>query len=77
MNRSSELSRSELNKRAEKVFVLKPGDYIYSIILGDDGTLIVTMEEVRHGPIFEYLPDMSGRPEAVAYLMGDRDDFND
>ena len=25
----------------------------------------------------EYYPDMSNRPEALAYLLGKRDDFND
>ena len=27
--------------------------------------------------IFDYEPDMTDRPEALDYLMGKRDDFND
>jgi hypothetical protein len=34
-------------------------------------------EDGNISSIFDYEPDMTERPEALAYLMGDRDDFND
>lgn len=71
---------SELNKRCSEVFEMQEGDIVYSICLTDD-QLVVEMEEIDvdgcYSGIFDYLPYMAERPEALAYLMGDRDDFND
>lgn len=70
----------ELNKRAGEVFDLQEDDYIWSVEIAKDGTVRVNMEEVtKDGDtvIFDYLPDMKERPEALDYLMGKRDDFND
>ena len=71
---------SELNKRCAEVFEMQEGDIVYSICLTDD-QLVVEMEEIDvdgcYSGIFDYLPYMDERPEALAYLMGDRDDFND
>ena len=33
----SNLNQEELNKRAEEVFDLAPADYIYDVIIEDDG----------------------------------------
>lgn len=74
------LSVAELNKRAEKVFVLDEGDFIWDVEVRDDGRVIVNMEEVdEDGDIinFDYEPNMEDRPEALDYLLGKRDDFND
>lgn len=70
----------ELNKRCSEVFEMQEGDIVYSICV-DNGQPIIEMEEIdvdgQYSGIFEYLPYMGERPEALAYLMGDRDDFND
>ena len=74
------LDQEELNKRADKVFDLKIGDYIYDVVIEDDGSTVITMRELDDDGDyvdFKYLPDMSERPEALDYLMGKRDDFND
>ena len=77
----SNLSQEELNKRAEEVFDLSIGDYIYDVIVEDDGSVRIPMRELSDvdGDYldFDYLPDMTERPEALDYLMGKRDNFND
>jgi hypothetical protein len=70
----------EINKRCDEVFEMRENDFVWGIYLTDDGQLIIEMEEVEDGissGIFNYEPDMTERPEAVDYLMGERDDFND
>lgn len=74
------LTREELNKRCDEVFVLEDGDYILDIEADSADNIIIHMiEEDSCGRQieFDYKPDMSERPEAVAYLMGERTDFND
>lgn len=77
--KKSNLAQKELNKRAEEVFELQEGDYIYLIEqIGDK--VYVNMQEIDEKGniiVFDYEPDMTERPEALAYLMGERDDFND
>lgn len=75
----SKLDQQELNRRAAEVFELQEGDYIYSIEqIGD--RVYVNMSEVdekENTVIFDYIPDMTERPEALAYLMGERNNFDD
>lgn len=74
------LNEEELNKRAAEVFELQEGDYIYDVTINDDGKVLVNMEELEHGGRivnFDYEPNMSERSEALAYLLGERDNFND
>lgn len=74
------LDQKELNKRADEVFDLRIGDYIYDVIIKDDSQVVIPMRELdQDGEYVElrYLPDMTERPEALDYLMGKRDDFND
>ena len=77
------LSEEVLNQRASEVFALQADDYIYNVIVDDSGIVHVTMEETGtkeegfRRVIFDYLPDMSERPEALEYLLGLRDDFDD
>lgn len=77
------LTEKELNKRVAEVFDLQEGDYIYDVIVNDDGKVLVNMEEVGTKQEnfrivnFDYEPNMSERPEALAYLLGERADFND
>ena len=80
--RKSTLNENELNKRADEVFELYAGDYIYSVEVQDDGRVQILMDEAAEGlptkrMLFTYEPDMTERPQALAYLMGERDDFND
>lgn len=71
---------NEINRRCDQVFNMNDGDFVWGIYL-DDGQLLVEMEEINEegesSGIFNYEPDMTERPEALAYLMGERDDFND
>ncbi len=74
------LNLDELNKRAEEVFDLQVDDYIWDVSVTDDNKVLVNMEEVDENGrimIFDYEPDMTERPEALDYLLGRRDDFND
>ena len=76
----SNLEQEELNNRAGEVFDLRPGDFIYDVFIEDDGSVLVSMRELDDDGDyvdFHYLPDMTERPEALDYLMGKRDDFND
>lgn len=78
--KQSNLDQKELNRRADQVFALMPGDYIFDVFVEDDGRVRVNMQELgEDGDYvnFNYEPDMTDRPEALAYLMGERDDFND
>ena len=73
------MSQQELNKRGAEVFCLRPGDYIYDVYVEDGQTIIPMRELGEDGDYvdFKYLPDMSNRPEALDYLLGKRNDFND
>ena len=76
----SNLDQRELNKRANEVFVLEHDEFIYDVYTEDDGSARVHMRELGDDGDyveFDYLPDMTNRPEALDYLMGKRDDFND
>ena len=78
---SSNLNQEELNKRAEEVFDLSIGDYVYDVFVEDDGSVRIPMRELSDldGDYvdFDYLPDMKERPQALDYLLGKRNDFND
>lgn len=82
--KQTNLSLDELNKRAGEVFELQEGDYIYDAEVNDGkidiDSVTVNMEEVdEKGRIvnFDYKPDMTERLEALDYLLGLRNDFND
>lgn len=70
-----QLSFEELNKRADEVFLLDEGDEIISVS-GEGDCVRVRMID-KDGLEFDLMPDMTDRPEALDYLMGKRDDFND
>ena len=78
---TSNLDQEELNKRAGEVFDLRIGDYVYDVCVEDDGSVRIPMRELSDldGDYvdFDYLPDMKDRQEALEYLMGKRDDFDD
>lgn len=69
----------EFNKRCNEVFESRVGDYFYSIDVVDDKVIINMEEETGDGDtvIFNYEPDMRRRPQALDYLLGKRNNFND
>ena len=66
----------ELQKRADKVFCLDEGDLVISVSGEKDSTRIKMYNEIS-GLEWDFMPDMTERPEALEYLRGDRGDFND
>ena len=67
---------AELQKRADEVFCLDDGDLVISVDGEKDSTRIRMYNEIS-GLEWDLLPDMTERPEALAYLKGERGDFND
>lgn len=81
MKRTS-LKPHTLKARCNKVFLSNWYDIYTDCYINNEGQLVVEMEDKRDGLAneripFEFIPDMSNRPQAVSYLMGERDDFND
>lgn len=73
------MTKNEFNERCHNVFVSREGDEYCSISKVGD-TISIEMSEIedtgrRIG--FPYCPDMTDRPQALSYLLGERDDFND
>ena len=71
-----QLSFEELNKRANEVFLLDEGDLVISVDGEKDSTRVRMYNEIS-GLEWDLMPDMTERPEALAYLKGERGDFND
>ena len=71
----NKLNFAELNKRADEVFLLDEGDVIISVDGEKDFTKIRMYNEIS-GLEWDLMPDMTERPEALAYLKGERGDFN-
>ena len=73
------LSEEELNKRASEVFDLQEDDYIYDVSVINNQVFVNMQELSENGQfmIFDYKPDMTDRPEALEYLLGLRDNFDD
>ena len=74
---TSNLDQEELNKRAGEVFDLRIGDYVYDVCVEDGGSVRIPMRELGEYVDFDYRPNMSDRQEALDYLMGKRDGFDD
>ena len=66
----------ELQKRADKVFCLDEGDLVISIKGEKDSTRIKMYNEIS-GLEWDLLPDMTERPNALLYLLGQVDSFDD
>ena len=75
MKKRTKLHYEELNKRVNEVFDMNEGEKCYGLFIEDNGTVRVCLEDSDF--VFDYLPDMSERPEALQYLMGERDSFSD
>ena len=67
---------TELQRRADEVFCLDEGDLVISVE-GEKNFTRVRMYNEISGLEWDLLPDMTERPEALAYLKGERGDFND
>ena len=69
----------EFNKRCHEVFWCEHDEEFYSIKAdGDDITIHFSQDTKDHGRQEGfYYPDMKERPEALAYLLGKTDHFND
>lgn len=75
------LTQKEFNKRCNEVFESREGDKYYFVdeVFSDDRVVITMSETDKDGYelIFNYEANMVERPEALAYILGQRDDFND
>lgn len=69
------MEQKEFNKRCEKVFDIAENEQCYGITVDPSGQVVIKMSQ--DDLIFDYLPDMSERPQALDYLLGRRNDFND
>lgn len=72
----NKINFAELQKRANEVFLLDEGDLVISVEGEKNSTRIRMYNEIS-GLEWYLLPDMTERPEALAYLKGERGDFND
>ena len=72
----NKLNFTELQRRADEVFCLDEGDLVISV-KGEKDSVRVRMYNELSGLEWDLLPDMTERPEALAYLKGERGDFND
>lgn len=71
-----QLSLEQLNKRADEVFCLDKGDLVISVDGENNSTRVRIYNEIS-GLEWDLMPDMTERPQALAYLKGERNDFND
>ena len=67
---------TELQKRADEVFCLDEGDLVISVDGEKDSTRIRMYNEIS-GLEWDLLPDMTERPNALLYLLGKVDSFDD
>ena len=72
----NKINFAELQKRADEVFCLDEGDLVISVS-GEKNSTRIRMYNDISGLEWDLLPDMTERPEALAYLKGERGDFND
>ena len=72
----NKINFAELQKRADEVFCLDEGDLVISVDGEKDSTRVRMYNEIS-GLEWDLLPDMTERLEALAYLKGERGDFND
>ena len=75
------MKQEEFNRRCGEVFDLNEGEECYSICRhytkqGEVDKIVIAMRD-KDFIYFTYEPDMSERPQALAYLFGERSDFND
>lgn len=73
------MENQEFNKRCCEVFEDEGSIHFHSIKIENDNIKIAMSEIDENGNImdFDYCPDMSDRPQALDYLLGKRNNFND
>lgn len=73
------LTNEEFQRRCEKVFIANKNDVFYDIYIIENQVCILMdeMDDENNPVSFVYKPDMSMRPQALDYLLGRREDFND
>lgn len=76
------MTQQEFQRRCEEVFEICEGEECYGIEVDNDEVLVHmgdvgTKQEGFRWVYYDYKPDMSERPQALDYLLGRRDDFND
>ena len=72
----NKINFTELQKRADKVFCLDEGDFVISVDGEKDSTRVRMYNEIS-GLEWDLLPDMTERPNALLYLLGKVDSFDD
>ena len=72
----NKINFTELQKRADKVFCLDEGDLVISVDGEKDSTRIKMYNEIS-GLEWDFMPDMTERPNALLYLLGKVDSFDD
>ena len=72
----NKINFAELQKRADEVFCLDDGDLVISVDGEKDSTRIRMYNEIS-GLEWDLLPDMTERPNALLYLLGQVDSFDD
>lgn len=73
--KKTNLKFNELNKRANEIFDLKEEETVWDVEIDNMNNVRVTLDDGETE--WDYIPDMSNRPQALAYLLGERNDFND
>ena len=71
------LTQKEFDKRCHEVFESFEGDEYFTMFFDSNDQPHIVMQEQFHDYSFDYEPNMTERPQALAYLMGERNDFND
>ena len=72
----NKINFTELQKRADEVFCLDEGDLVISVDGEKDSTRIKMYNEIS-GLEWDFMPDMTERPNALLYLLGKVDSFDD
>ena len=77
MKKKTKLHYEELNKRVNEVFDMNEGEKCYGLFVEDNGTVRVCLGRQWLKRIWLFTWNMTERPEALQYLMGERDSFSD
>ena len=71
----TKLRHNELNKRVNEVFDLKDNETVWDVYVDNMNNVRVTLDDGETE--WDYIPDMSKRPQALDYILGKRNNFND
>ena len=69
------LKHTELNRRVNEVFDLKNHETVWDVCVDNMDNVRVALEDEETE--WDYIPNMNERPQALDYILGKRDDFND